>query len=52
MQGFQADDKDHSVYEAIINCDKMIDEDALSWEQVLEIRKDRKSILKLRKFRN
>lgn len=52
MQGFQTDNKDHSVYEAIINCDKMIDEDELSWEQVLEIRKDRKSILKLRKFRN
>lgn len=40
-----------NVYEAIITCDRMIDEDELSWEQVLEIRKDKIERVKLKRFR-
>ncbi len=40
-----------NVYEAIITCNQMIDEDKLSWEQVLEIRKDKIERVKLKRFR-
>lgn len=43
--------KHYNFYEALITCDQMIDESKLSWEQVLEIRKDKIEQAKLKRFR-
>lgn len=47
----QNDEIETNVYEAVITCNQMIDEDKLTWEQVLEIRKDKLERGKLKRFR-
>lgn len=43
---------EHSVIDASIQAIPTIVEDGLSWEQVVDFRKDKKEIAKMRKFRN